>query len=116
MGFLGLFGSDSTTMRDRIIHTQKQRIVKLEEEVDAIKAQLNNKHEEVSAMREKHESAKERLVEQIVDLSDKFAANHSKVLEIAEENARLKSIMGKERLQLESKTPKRMYLKKSKKK
>ena len=80
-------------MRDRIIHTQKERIVKLENELEGIKQQINERHDELRTLRDKHESAKERLVEQIVDLSDKFAANHSKVLEIAEENARLKIIL-----------------------
>jgi|SRR3989344_2331751 len=89
----GFFRSDSSAVRDKIIYTQKQHIVKLEDDLHNLKQQVDDRHNEIRTLREKHDLAKERLIEQIVDLSDKFATNHSKVLQIAEENARLKIML-----------------------
>lgn len=87
------FRSEVEGMKDRIIYTQKERIVKLEQELEATKGHVNDKHAEIAKIRENHDTIKERLIEQIVDLSDKFSTNHSKVMQIAEENARMKILL-----------------------
>lgn len=93
MGLFDFLRSEAHAMKDKIIFTQKQRIVKLEEELSKLNAKLDDKHDEISKVRETHDAAKERLVEQIVDLSDKFAANHSQVISLADDNARMKVLL-----------------------
>ena len=104
MGVFDFLRSEAHVIKDKIIFTQKQRIVKLEEELTSLNGKIDDKHDEISKIRETHEASKDRLVEQIVDLSDKFAANHSKVIDLADENARLKVLLERKSLSQERKT------------
>ena len=93
MGIFDLFGS-SGRLRDKIIFTQKQRILTLEKELTDIKGSLGKKEDEVVEIRTNFEKSKERLVDQIIELSDKFAGINQKMLDIAHENAKMKHLLG----------------------
>jgi predicted nucleic acid-binding Zn-ribbon protein len=90
-----LFGSENARIRDKIIFTQKHRITSLEKEVAEIRGGLSIKEDELNRARDGFEKSKERLVEQIIQLSDKFAEINQRMLDIAHENARLKMIVDK---------------------
>ena len=92
MGIFDWFGSGSR-LRDRIIFTQKQRILGLEKETAELRANVGKKEEEVVKLRDNFEKAKERLVDQIIDLSDKFAGINQKMIDIAQENAWMKHLL-----------------------
>ncbi len=80
MGLLNLFRSGDTILKEKIIFTQKARIMSLEKEVGEHKQLTKSREDELREARANFERAKERLVDQIVDLSDKFAdLNHSMV-------------------------------------
>lgn len=87
---MGFFSFGESKLRDKIIFTQKNRIQTLDKEIKDLKEKLGNREDEVVNLRRDYEKSKERLVDQIVGLSDKFADINQKMLEIAHENSRLK--------------------------
>ena len=91
--FSWIFGSETMKMRDKIIFTQKHRVTRLEKEVSDIRSELAKRDDELNRTRDSFEKSKERLVEQIIQLSDKFAEINQMMLDIAHENARLKMIV-----------------------
>ena len=91
--FFGLFRSEADTLRERILFTQKSRITTLENQLDQVRGMHDRRQNEIERLREQHERGKEKLVDQIVALSDKFADLNHKMLEIAHENARLKLLV-----------------------
>ena len=90
-----IFGSENSHMRDKIIFTQKHRITTLEKDVSDLRSNMDNREDELNRAREGFEKSKERLVEQIIQLSDKFAEINQRMLDIAHENTRLKMIVDK---------------------
>ena len=90
MGFWDLFKGESDVLKEKIIVTQKGRIAALEKEVEDTRNHVNSKDGELREVRTNFERSKDRLVDQIIDLSDKFAMINQKMLDIAHENARLK--------------------------
>lgn len=92
MGIFDWFGSGSR-LRDRIIFTQKQRILSLEKETTELRVGVNKREDEIGKIRDSFEKAKERLVDQIIDLSDKFAGINQKMIDIAQENVQLKHLV-----------------------
>lgn len=86
----GLFRSKSDVLKEKIIFTQKNRIGSLEDEVSELKKALRQKDGHVHELRNGFDRSKDRLVEQIIDLSDKFAEINQKMLDMAAENATLK--------------------------
>ena len=103
----GLFRSKSDVLKEKIIFTQKNRIGSLEDEVGELKKAVRNKDSEVSGMRTNFDRSKDRLVEQIIDLSDKFADINQRMLDMAAENARFKLIHGNHSGALENQSRKR---------
>ena len=93
MGLFSFFRSDSAQLREKIIFTQKNRIGSLERDLKDSRERLEKKEEETSKIRDQYEKSKERLVDQIIELSDKFADINQKMLDIAHENARLKHMV-----------------------
>lgn len=77
-------------IKDKIIVTQKTRITTLERDVDDLKNLLSRKDGEVREVRTNFERSKERLVDQIVELSDKFAGIQQDIMSVAHENGQLK--------------------------
>ena len=103
-----MFGfGEASRLNEKIIYTQKNRIQNLEKEVKDLKDKFGNLETEQEKKREHYEKSKERLVDQIIGLSDKFAEINQKMLEIAHENSRLK-------LMLETKSVKNVKKKKKK--
>ena len=86
----GLFRSKADVLKEKIIFTQKNRIGSLESELDEVKRQLTQKDEQHHTSRNNFDRSKDRLVEQIIDLSDKFADINQRMLDMAAENAALK--------------------------
>ena len=77
MGLFSLFRPKHEILREKIIFTQKARISSLEHEVDDLRRVMYGKDKEMKETRTNFEKSKERLVDQIVTLSDKFAdVNH----------------------------------------
>ena len=93
VGLFDWFGS-SGRLRDRIIFTQKQRIVGLEKEIVDLRGSVVKRDDEIDKIRTNFEKSNERLVDQIIELSDKFAGINQKMLDIAHENAKLKHLIG----------------------
>lgn len=85
MGFLNLFKSNDTVLKEKIIFTQKARIASLEREMNELKDGLKTKDSEIKETRTNFERSKERLVDQIVELSDKFAELNHGMLGLANE-------------------------------
>ena len=54
---------------------------------------LSDREDELRSNRATHDRSKERLVEQIIGLSDKFADINQRMLDIANENSRLKVLV-----------------------
>jgi predicted nucleic acid-binding Zn-ribbon protein len=93
MGFLNWFNSDATVIRDKIIYTQRTRLSAIEQELSEVKKLHDKKEDELNRLRDAHERTKERLIEQIVKLSDKFAGLNERSMNVAHENARLKLLL-----------------------
>jgi len=93
MVFSRLFRSRTEVLKDKIIYTQKSRISSLESEIKALKNVITSKDSEVKGVRTNFERSKERLIDQIIELSDKFADINQNMLDIAHENARMKVIL-----------------------
>jgi hypothetical protein len=93
--FSWLLGSENAHMRDKIIFTQKHRVTALEKEVSDMRNEMGRREDDINRTRESFEKSKERLVEQIIQLSDKFAEINQRMLDIAHENTRLKMIVDK---------------------
>lgn len=91
--FFGFFKSEADTLREKILFTQKSRITTLENQLDTLRSMNERRTAEVERLREQHDHAKDRLVDQIVALSDKFADLNHKMLDIAHENSRLKLLV-----------------------
>ena len=86
----GLFRSKHDALKEKIIFTQKNRIGSLEGEVQELKQVLRSREEETKGLRTNFDRSKDRLVDQIIELSDKFADINQRMLEMAHENAKLK--------------------------
>lgn len=86
----GLFKSRSEIVKEKVIFSQKSRISSLEHDLDELKRKLGEKEDDHRKDRTNFERSKERLVDQIIGLSDKFADINQRMLDIANENARLK--------------------------
>ncbi len=69
----GLFRSKADVLKEKIIFTQKNRIESLETEVEEMKRSVRTKDEEVRTVRVTFDRSKERLVDQIIELSDTYA-------------------------------------------
>lgn len=93
MGLFDWIKSDATTVRDKIIFTQRARITAIEQELGEVKKLYDKKEDELNRTRDSHERIKERLIEQIVKLSDKFAGFNERAMNVAHENARLKLLL-----------------------
>lgn len=93
MGLFDLFKPKTEVLKDKIIFTQKNRINSLENELSALKKVINTKENETKEVRSNFERSKERLIDQIIELSDKFAGMNSQIMEIAHENARMKVLL-----------------------
>ncbi len=99
----GLFRSKADVLKEKIIFTQKNRIESLETEVEEMKRSVRTKDEEVRTVRVTFDRSKERLVDQIIELSDKFADINQRMLDLAQENAQLKYSGSDKSLLLEDK-------------
>jgi len=93
MGLFDLFKSDAKQVREKIIFTQRTRISALEQEIAEVKKLYDKRDDELNRLRDGHEKSKERLIEQIVKLSDKFAGLNERSMNVAHENARLKLLL-----------------------
>ena len=93
MGFFGMFKSDGKQIREKIIFTQRTRISALEQEISEVKKLSDKRDDELNRVRDSQERSKERLIEQIVKLSDKFAGLNERSMNVAHENARLKLLL-----------------------
>jgi len=93
MGLFDWLSSDSRQVREKIIFTQRTRISALEQEVSEVKKLHDKREDELNRLRDAHERTKERLIEQIVKLSDKFASLNERSMNVAHENARLKLLL-----------------------
>ncbi|MFQ5620435.1 MAG: hypothetical protein ACE5FT_01170 [Candidatus Nanoarchaeia archaeon] len=103
----GLFRSKASVLKEKIIFTQKNRIGSLENELEEVKRQLKMKDDQNHQARGNFERSKDRLVEQIIDLSDKFADINQRMLDMAAENASLKYGGAKNTRRLEDKSSKK---------
>ena len=93
MGLFDLFKSDAKQIREKIIFTQRTRISALEQEIGEVKKLYDKRDDELNRLRDSHDRSKERLIEQIVKLSDKFAGLNERSMNVAHENARLKLLL-----------------------
>ena len=91
--FFGFLKSDASVLREKILFTQKSRITTLEDQLEDLRDMHQRRQADIERMREQHDRAKDKLVDQIVALSDKFADLNHKMLEIAHENSRLKLLV-----------------------
>jgi predicted nucleic acid-binding Zn-ribbon protein len=91
--FFGLLNSEADTLKERILFTQKSRITTLESQLERLRDAHDKRQAEIERLRENHERGKDKLVDHIVALSDKFADLNHKMLDIAHENARLKLLV-----------------------
>ena len=85
MGIFNLFKSSDNLLKERVRFTQQARIVSLEREINELKDSAKGKDDEIKETRTNFERSKERLVDQIVDLSDKFAELNHGMLGLAHE-------------------------------
>lgn len=93
MGLFDVFRSDAKQVREKIIFTQRTRISALEQEIGEVKKLYDKRDDELNRVRDSQERSKERLIEQIVKLSDKFAGLNERSMNVAHENARLKLLL-----------------------
>lgn len=93
MGLFSWLQSDAKSIREKIIFTQRTRISVLEQELGEVKKLHDKREDELNRLRDSHERTKERLIEQIVKLSDKFAGLNERSMNVAHENARLKLLL-----------------------
>lgn len=93
MIFGRLFRSRTEVLKDKIIYTQKSRITTLEIEIKALKNVVTGRDNDLKGVRTNFERSKERLIDQIIELSDKFADINQGMLDIAHENARMKFLL-----------------------
>ena len=91
MGLLDMF-RPKTAMHEKIIYTQKSRISGLEKDIEEMKQALRMRDSELKEVRTTSKR-KDRLVDQIIDLSDKFAEVNDVVAKVHTENGRLKSLV-----------------------
>lgn len=91
MGIMELFRPKADILREKIIFTQKSRIETLEKEMEDLKKNLSIKDGEISEARTNFDRSKERLVDQIIELSDKFATISTEMRDLAFDNAKMKS-------------------------
>jgi predicted nucleic acid-binding Zn-ribbon protein len=97
MGLFDWLSSDSKQVREKIIFTQRTRISALEQELGEVKKVHDKREDELNRLRDSHERTKERLIDQIVKLSDKFAGLNERSMNVAHENARLKLLLHQKR-------------------
>lgn len=91
MGLFDLFKPRDSVIKDRVLVTQKNRITSLERDVDDLKNLLSRKDGEIREVRTNYDRSKERMVDQIVELSDKFAGIQQDIMSVAHENGQLKT-------------------------
>ena len=91
MGLFDLFKPGDSVIKDKVIVTQKNRITSLERDVDDLKNLLSRKDGEIREVRTNYDRSKERMVDQIVELSDKFAGIQQDIMSVAHENGQLKA-------------------------
>ena len=103
MGLFELFRPKSDILKEKIIFTQKSRITGLERDVEELKAMIGRKDGELKEVRTNFERGKDRLIDQIIDLSDKFAEINDTVAKMAHENGRLKTLVEHRKPLLENK-------------
>lgn len=106
MGLMDLFKPRQDVMREKIIYTQKNRITSLEKDLDEVKQLVRLRESELKEVRTNFERGKERLVDQIIELSDKFAEINDSVAKMAHENGRFKALLEAKRPLLEHKKKK----------
>lgn len=80
-------------MKDKILLTQKNRIVALERDILDLKNLLARKDGDLREIRTNYDRSKERMVDQIVELSDKFAGIQQDIMTVAHENGKLKGVI-----------------------
>lgn len=102
MGLFDIF-RPKTAMHEKLLYTQKSRISSLEKDLEELKQAIRLKESEIKEMRTNFDKGKERLVDQIIDLSDKFADISDMVAKVHHENGRLKSVVESKRALLEHK-------------
>ena len=93
MGILDLFRTGDPIIKDKIILTQKNRITALERDVQDLKEMINGREGELREVRTNFDRSKERMVDQIVELSDKFAGIQQDIMTVAHENGKLKGAL-----------------------
>lgn len=91
MGLFDLFKPGDSMIKDKVLVTQKNRITSLERDVDDLKNLLSRKDGELREVRTNYDRSKERMVDQIVELSDKFAGIQQDIMSVAHENGQLKT-------------------------
>ena len=108
MTLFDLFRPKTDILKEKIIYTQKSRITSLEQDIQELKGVLSRKDGELKEVRTNFERGKDRLIDQIIDLSDKFADINDSVAKMAHENGRLKALVEHRKPLLEhSKWPKK---------
>ncbi len=93
MGLFSWLNGEAHAIREKIIVTQRTRISALEQECGELKKVHDKKDDELNRLRDSHERGRERLIDQIVKLSDKFAGLNERSMNVAHENARLKLML-----------------------
>lgn len=106
MGFLDII-RPKAAVQEKIIFTQKSRITNLEKDISDMKALVRLRESELKDVRTNFERGKERLVDQIIELSDKFAEISDMVAKVHSENGRLRSVVDSRRPLLENKSQKK---------
>jgi len=91
VGLFDLFKPRDSVIKDKVLVTQKNRITSLERDVDDLKNLLSRRDGELREVRTNYDRSKERMVDQIVELSDKFAGIHQDIMSVAHENGQLKA-------------------------
>lgn len=93
MGLFELFRPRNDILKEKIIYTQKTRITSLEQDIQELKGMILRREGELKEVRTNFERGKDRLIDQIIDLSDKFADINDTVAKMAHENGRLKVLV-----------------------
>ncbi len=97
MGLFDWMKGEGSSIRDKIIVTQRTRITAIEQELGEVKRLHDKKEEELNRTRDAHDRSKERLIDQIIKLSDKFAGLNERSMNVAHENARLKLLLSQKK-------------------
>ncbi|MBD3310398.1 hypothetical protein GF351_04220 [Candidatus Woesearchaeota archaeon] len=84
MGLFDFWKADSKQLREKIIFTQKARIISLQEEVKELKKHKAKAEEELRWVRKDTEKKHDKLTDQLIELSNKFADLHGRMLDIAD--------------------------------